>query len=180
MVLNATERALWLTWARSRKLDSVWIAPHATDVDLIEIPGVEGSHADEVAFCDFIREADMVGVDVQLFASPMALAGSGADELDLRFAINCTKSLPPPAPRPPPPAPPPADIPLFLPTQGPVYIYASRDEAAAACSNRSLVLCGKAALEGPSSPNNAPWFLQRALLTTSVASGSHYRCAKST
>ena len=66
MVLNATERALWLSWAQTRKLDSAWIAPHATSVDLIEVPGVEGSHADDVAFCDFIREADAVGIDVQL------------------------------------------------------------------------------------------------------------------
>ena len=93
MVLNTTERALWLGWAQSRKLDSVWIAPHASNVDLIEIPGVEGSHADDVAFCDFIGEADKIGVDVQLFASPMSLTGKGADEVDLRFAINCTKSM---------------------------------------------------------------------------------------
>ena len=93
MVLNATERALWLSWAQTRKLDSAWIAPHATSVDLIEVPGVEGSHADDVAFCDFIREADKVGIDVQLFASPMSLTGNGVDEVDLRFAINCTKSL---------------------------------------------------------------------------------------
>jgi hypothetical protein len=93
MVLNATERALWLSWAQTRKLDSAWIAPHATSVDLIEVPGVEGSHADDVAFCDFIREADKVGIDVQLFASPMSLTGNGVDEVDLRFAINCTKSF---------------------------------------------------------------------------------------
>jgi len=93
MVLNTTKRASWLSWAKRRKLSSVWIAPHATDVDLIEIPGVEGSHADDVIFCDFIREADGIGVDVQLFASPMNLTGKGADEVDLRFAINCTKSM---------------------------------------------------------------------------------------
>ena len=93
MVLNTTERALWLSWAQSRKLDSVWIAPHATNVDLIEIPGVEGSPADDVAFCDFIGEADKIGVDVQLFASPISLTGKGASEVDLRFAINCTKSM---------------------------------------------------------------------------------------
>jgi|EP01046_Picozoa_sp_COSAG06_P009536 hypothetical protein len=93
MILNTTERALWLSWAQSRKLDSVWIAPHATSVDLIEIPGVEGSHADDVSFCEFIKEADKVGVSVQLFASPMSLTGKGPDEVDLRFAINCTKSL---------------------------------------------------------------------------------------
>jgi hypothetical protein len=95
MVLNTTERALWLSWAKSRKLTSVsppvhsvhdgprpichspthymywrlsqvWIAPHATAVDLVAIPGVEGSHADDVAFCEFIGEADKIGVDVQL------------------------------------------------------------------------------------------------------------------
>ena len=93
MVFNTTKRALWLRWAQSRKLDSVWIAPHATDVDLIEIPGVEGSHADDAAFCDFIYEADRIGIDVQLFASPMSLTGNGADEVDLRFAINCTASI---------------------------------------------------------------------------------------
>ena len=92
-VLNTTERASWLSWAKSRKLSSVWIAPHATNVDLIEIPGVEGSHANDVAFCAFIGEADRIGVDVQLFASPMSLSGKGADEVDLRFAINCTRSL---------------------------------------------------------------------------------------
>ena len=75
------------------KLSSVWIAPHATNVDLIEIPGVEGSHANDVAFCAFIGEADRIGVDVQLFASPVSLSGKGADEVDLRFAINCTRSL---------------------------------------------------------------------------------------
>ena len=49
--------------------------------------------ADEVAFCDFIREADAAGVDVQLFATPMNLTGKGPDEVDLRFAINCTRSM---------------------------------------------------------------------------------------
>ena len=113
MVLNQTARARWLRWARSRRIDSVWIAPHATDVDLIEIPGVEGSHgkpmiaigreppqqpsiwaaADDVAFCGFIREADAAGVDVQLFATPANLTGKGPDEVDLRFAINCTLSM---------------------------------------------------------------------------------------
>lgn len=90
MVLNTTKRAAWLRWAKTRYVNSVWIAPHATNVDLIEIPGVEGSHADDVAFCDFIQEADAQGLDVQLFATPMSLIGKGADEIDLRFAINCT------------------------------------------------------------------------------------------
>eukprot|EP01047_Picozoa_sp_COSAG01_P066650 COSAG01_NODE_9243_length_2507_cov_4.230482_5_plen_140_part_00 len=93
MLLNATRRAQWLRWARSRQLDSVWVAPHATDVDLIEIPGVEGSHADDVSFCHFIHEADEAGVDVQLFASPMSLVGKGADEVDLRFALSCVRSM---------------------------------------------------------------------------------------
>ena len=32
-------------------------------------------------------------MDVQLFATPANLTGKGPDEVDLRFAINCTRSM---------------------------------------------------------------------------------------
>ena len=32
-------------------------------------------------------------MDVQLFATPANLTGKGPDEVDLRFAVNCTRSM---------------------------------------------------------------------------------------
>ena len=46
------------------------IAPHAGNTALISIPGAEGSALDDAKFCDFIHEAEAVGIDVQLLSTP--------------------------------------------------------------------------------------------------------------
>jgi len=81
LVLNETQRAPWLIWAKSRKVGTVFIAPHAGTTALISIPGVEGSAADDAKFCDFIHEAEQVGVEVQLLSTPAT---------DIAFIRNCS------------------------------------------------------------------------------------------
>ena len=81
MVLDASRRAEWLRWARSRGVGAAYIAPHAGNTALISIPGVEGSAADDAKFCDFIHEAEAVGIDVQLLSTPA---------LDIAFIRNCS------------------------------------------------------------------------------------------
>lgn len=81
LILNATRRAPWLEWAEERQIGVVYLAPHAGNPVLISIPGVEGSPADDVKFCDFIHDADAKGIHVQLLSSPAT---------DIAFIRNCS------------------------------------------------------------------------------------------
>lgn len=80
-VLNTTLRADYLAWATSRRVDEIYIAPHAGADALISVPGQSGSPANDKAFCDFVWEADKLGIDVQLLSSP---------ETDMAWLRNCT------------------------------------------------------------------------------------------
>ena len=74
-------RGDWLAWAVSRGVTDIYIAPHAGDLALISIPGVEGSKKDDATFCAFIDELDQHGIDVSLISSPLT---------DAHFLNNCS------------------------------------------------------------------------------------------
>lgn len=82
MVLrDPAARGDWLAWAVSRGVTEIYIAPHAGDLALISIPGVEGSKKDDATFCAFIDELDQHGIDVSLISSPLT---------DAHFLNNCS------------------------------------------------------------------------------------------
>ena len=66
MVLNRTRRGTWLAWAKSRALDRLFIAAHASNTALIPVPGIEGSAAAAQEFCHFIQQAEAHGISIEL------------------------------------------------------------------------------------------------------------------
>lgn len=87
MIVNETngyaERTAWLQWAASRHMTEVYVAPHATNIGLIVIPGVSGSVENQQKFCTFIGLAAQQGLGVRL---------SAGTAVDLDFVRNCTNT----------------------------------------------------------------------------------------
>jgi|EP01049_Picozoa_sp_SAG25_P008192 hypothetical protein len=68
---DSTSRDAWLTWAKSRGISEVYIAPHAGSVAVVSIPGVEGGPVNDRRFCNFVAQAQkQYGIEVQLMSSP--------------------------------------------------------------------------------------------------------------
>lgn len=93
LVLNRTARTEWLSWARTRRVDTAYVCPHCGADDLIPIPGVEGNAADEALFCEFVAMADAQEMDIELYTNGWTDRAYW-DLIDLAFVHNCT--VPPP------------------------------------------------------------------------------------
>eukprot|EP00039_Didymoeca_costata_P023559 m.7509 g.7509 ORF g.7509 m.7509 type:complete len:307 (+) comp3725_c0_seq1:93-1013(+) len=78
IVLDSTLRTSWLEWARSRNITEVYIAPHASNVDLI------GNPNNAPLFCSFIHLAESsYDINVELLTNP---------SMDIDFIRNCSRS----------------------------------------------------------------------------------------
>ena len=60
VALNSTVGEAWLAWAKSRRIHTAYVCPHCSNIDLIPIPGIEGSAADAKQFCDCPRRPGAV------------------------------------------------------------------------------------------------------------------------
>lgn len=83
VVYNQTYQQDWLSWAQSRRVNGIYIAPHAGNR-----PFIGGNLNDENMFCEFLLSADHVGIDFQFFTSI-----KDAREQDMPFVKNCFERL---------------------------------------------------------------------------------------
>lgn len=77
----------WFEWAKSRQVTGLYISPHS-DKPLIQVPGVEGSAADEATFCEFAKRCDAEGIQIELLSG-----GDWATLYDLPFALKCNSNM---------------------------------------------------------------------------------------
>ena len=70
---NPATRNAWLSWAKTRKVGEVYIAPHAGPVALVSIPGIEGGPQGDADFCRFIAAGEKQVSTNQ--ALPVCLSG---------------------------------------------------------------------------------------------------------
>lgn len=94
VALNESQRADFLSFAKTRRIHTAYVCPHCSNIDLIPIPGIEGSAAVAKMFCDFILLADAQGLDLMLDSNGWGNRRTW-DKIDLEFFRNCTLPEPP-------------------------------------------------------------------------------------